>query len=118
MIPESLGDVVEYREAIWPIGRSIMSTAKRAIGVGRDSDLSHTPPPLPAGIVKALRVFKAHFPELLKKHPDKWVACNGERVLYVGDSQEALFKKCRKSGIPDGEFVVLYTLPDAADFID
>lgn len=95
-----------------------MSTAKSTGSVDQNAEINHTPPPLPPGIVKALRVFKAHLPELLKKHPDKWVACDGERVLYIGNSQEVLFKKCRKRGIPDGEFIVLYTLPDAADYID
>jgi hypothetical protein len=95
-----------------------MSTAKRAIGAGQDPEVNYTPPPLPPGIVKALRVFKAHFSELLKKHPDKWVACDGERVLFIGDSQEVLYRKCRRRGLGPDEFVVLYTLPDAADYID
>ena len=95
-----------------------MSAAKSAGGANPPAEVEYVPPPLPPGIVKALRVFKAHFPELLKKHPDKWVACDGERVLYVGDSQEVLYKKCLKRGIPDGEFIVLYTLPDATEYID
>ena len=60
-----------------------MSTAKRTSGTKAPADLEYIPPPLPPGVVKALRVFKAHFPELLKKHPDKWVACDGEpRVVH------------------------------------
>jgi hypothetical protein len=95
-----------------------MSTAKSMSDANRPVEVEYTPPPLPPGVVKALRVFKAHFPELLKKHPDKWVACDGERVLYIGDSQEVLYKKCLKRGLKEDEFIVLYTLPDATEFID
>ncbi|MBA4067408.1 MAG: hypothetical protein C0501_27600 [Isosphaera sp.] len=95
-----------------------MSAEKSTAGANPPAEPEYVCPPLPSGIVKALRVFKAHFPELLKKHPRRWVACDGERVLYVGDSQQVLFDKCLKRGIPDGEFIVLYTLQDATEFID
>lgn len=73
---------------------------------------------LPPGITKALRVFKEHFPELIAKHPHRWAACDTKRLLYVGDSQEVLYAKCLKRGIPDGEFIVLCILRDATEFID
>jgi hypothetical protein len=95
-----------------------MSAEKSTAGANPPAEVEYVPPPLPPGIVKALRVFKAHFPELLRKHPDRWVACDGERVLYVGDSQEVLYKRCRKRGLAPDEFIVLYTLPDAADEIE
>lgn len=89
------------------------------------SPASNTPEPadphrvvLPPGIERALRVFKAHFPELIAKHPDRWAACDGERVLWVGDSQEVLYKRCLKRGLKEDEFIVLCLLPDATEFID
>lgn len=79
---------------------------------------SYEPPPLPPGIAKALRVFKAHFPELIAKHPKRWAACDGKKVLFVGDSQEVLYARCLKRGLKATEFVVLCLLPDATEFID
>jgi hypothetical protein len=69
-------------------------------------------PPLLPSTVKALRVFKAHFPALIEKYPGDWAACDGERVLYVGSSQEDLYKRCLKRGLAETEFVVLCLLPD------
>jgi hypothetical protein len=73
---------------------------------------------LPPGIERALRVFKAHFPELIARHPKRWAACDGNGVLFVGDSQEVLYKRCLKRGLSEDEFVVLCLLPDATEFID
>lgn len=75
-------------------------------------------PPLLPETVKALRVFKTYFPDLIKKYPGDWAACDGERLLYVGDSQEVLYKKCLKRGLAETEFVVLCLLPDATEYID
>lgn len=84
-----------------------------------DPELAHyVPPTLPPGITRALRAFKARFPDLLAKHPDRWVACDGNGVLFIGDSQEVLYKRCLKRGLKEDEFVVLYLLPDAAEYID
>ena len=73
---------------------------------------------LPPGVVKALRVFKAHFPMLLKKHPNRWVACDGERVLDGGGSHDSLDRRCPDRGLAETEFLDLYMLPDAAEYID
>jgi hypothetical protein len=73
---------------------------------------------LSPGVVKALRVFKEHFPELLKKHPGKWVACDGKRVLFVDVSHEVVYKQSLDCGLKEDEFVVLCLLPDAANYID
>lgn len=75
-------------------------------------------PPLPPGIVKALRVFKGRFPELLKKHPHRWAACDRERLLFVSDSWDVAYDRCLKRGLKPDEFVVCCILPDATEFID
>jgi hypothetical protein len=86
------------------------------------SPASNTPAPppvvLPPGIVKALRVFKAHFPELLKKYPRQWAACDTTRFLFVGESWDAIYKRCVKRGLKEDEFVVCCLLPDATEYID
>lgn len=73
---------------------------------------------LPPGIEHALRVFKAHFPDLIAKHEKRWAACDTERLLWVGDSHEVLYKRCLKRGLKEDEFIVLCILPDATEFID
>lgn len=78
----------------------------------------YVPPPLHPATVQALRVFKAHFPELIRKHYHRWAACDGEKVLYVGDSQEVLYRRCLKKGLKEEEFIVLCILSDATEFID
>ena len=75
-------------------------------------------PPVPPGIIRALRVFVAHFPELLKKHNGRWVACDGTGVLFFGDSQEVLYKRCLKRGLKPDEFIVDYIMPGAIDNLD
>src|SRR5437879_5860479 len=74
--------------------------------------------PVPPGIIRALRVFVAHFPELLKKHDRKWVACDGNGILFFGDSQDVLYKRCLKRGLKPDEFVVNYVMPGAIDDLD
>jgi hypothetical protein len=73
---------------------------------------------VPAGIRKALKVFLAKFPELLQKHYRRWVACDATGVIFVGDSQEALYKKCLSRGLKPDEFVVDYILPGAFEDLD
>jgi hypothetical protein len=79
---------------------------------------AYEPPPLPPGIRRALRVFVAHFPNLLRKHHRKWVACDGNGVLYVGDSQESVYRRCLKRGLKDDEFVVDFVLPGTLDALN
>ena len=74
--------------------------------------------PTPPGIIRATRVFAAHFPELLKKHDREWVACDGSRILFFGDSQEVLYNRCLKRGLKPDEFIVDYITPGAIDDID
>ena len=59
-------------------------------------------------------MFKAHFPVLLKKHMDKWVACDAKGILYVGKPWDVLYKRCLKKLKPD-EFIVDYVMPGAID---
>ena len=87
-------------------------------GVPDPAEAEYAPPQLPPGIAKALRVFKAHFPELMKKHPGDWAACDGEKLLFVGRSWDAIYKRCVKRGLKEDEFIVLCLLPDATEFID
>jgi hypothetical protein len=87
-------------------------------GVGYDSGGTNSVPPISPGIRKALRTFKTLFPDLLAQQPGKWVACDGERLLFTGDSQEILYARCLKRGLSETEFVVLCLLPDAAEYID
>ena len=91
-----------------------MSAAKSAPPT--DAGANPTVPELPPGIVKALRVFNAHFSELLAKHPGRIAACDGEKVLFIGDDQEVLYAKCRKRGLKPDEFVVIWLVPDATDY--
>src|SRR5438105_794143 len=74
--------------------------------------------PTPPGIIRATRVLVAHFPELLKKHDRKWVACDGNGILFFGDSQEVLYKRCLKRGLKPDEFVVDYIEPGALHDLD
>lgn len=74
--------------------------------------------PTPPGIVRATRVLVSHFPELLKKHERRWVACDATGVLFVGDSQEGLYQRCLKRGLKPDEFVVDYIMPGAIDNLD
>ena len=86
-------------------------------GVPDPAEAEYAPPQLPPGIAKALRVFKAHFPELLKKHPEKWVACSADGVLTIGESWDALYNRCLKTMKPD-EFIVDFVMPGAIDDLD
>jgi hypothetical protein len=74
--------------------------------------------PTPPGIIRATRVLVAHFPELLKKHDREWVACDANGILFFGDSQEVLYKRCLKRGLRPDEFIVDYIMPGAIDDID
>ncbi len=95
-----------------------MSATKSPEDASPRAGAGYVPPPLPPGIVKALRVFKAHFPELLKKHPGEWAACDSERLLFVGQSWDAIYGRCVKRGMKEDEFIVLCLLPDATEYID
>ena len=95
-----------------------MSTAKSTRGAKAPADVEYIPPPLPPGVVKALRVFKAHFPELLKKHPGEWAACSSDQFLFVGRSWDKIYQRCLKLGLKEEQFIVLCLLPDATEFID
>jgi hypothetical protein len=94
-----------------------MSAAKSP-ATPSDTPASYTPPELPPGIVKAFGVFKAHFAELLAKHPKRIAACDGERVLFIGDDQQELYTKCLKRGLKEGEFIVVWIVPDATDYMN
>ncbi|MCI0704057.1 MAG: hypothetical protein L0241_23610 [Planctomycetia bacterium] len=94
-----------------------MSAAKSPSGAEVAPAEDYVPPPLPEGIRKSLRVFKAHFPELLKKHPGWWAACDASELLFVGNDWDTIYKKCLKRGLKETEFVVVCLLPDAADSI-
>jgi hypothetical protein len=95
-----------------------MSRAKSTSGARPPSDPDADLRPVPEGIRKALKVFVAEFPELLKRHYRKWVACDATGVLFVGDSQEVLYKKCLAKGLGPDQFVVDYMLPGAFDDLD
>ena len=84
-----------------------MSAAKSTRRRESSRRREYIPPPLPPGVVKALRVFKAHFPELLKKHPGEWVACASDQFLFVGRSWDKIYQRCLKLGLKEEEFIVL-----------
>jgi hypothetical protein len=90
-----------------------MSTAKSAGGVNPPSGPDHAEPGIPPGIRKALRVFVDNFPELLKKHLNKWVACDASGVLFAGRSWDVIFNRCLKRGLKPDEFIVNYVMPGA-----
>src|SRR4051812_35708916 len=84
-----------------------------------DPDLAgYVPPTLPPETRRALRVLVAHFPELLKKHQRKWVACDGNGVLFVGRSWDAVYNRCLKRGLKPEEFVLEYVLPGGLHDLD
>jgi hypothetical protein len=95
-----------------------MPRAKTTSGNNPPSDPNDDLRPVPDGIRRALKVFIEKFPELLKKHYRKWVACDATGVLFVGDSQEVLYQKCLKKGLDPDEFVVDFVLPGAFDDVD
>lgn len=95
-----------------------MSAAKSVRKAKSPADVENGPPPLPPGVEKALRVFKAHFPELLKQHPGEWAACDQNQFLFVGKSWDRIYERCLKRGLKEDEFVVLCLLPDATAYID
>jgi hypothetical protein len=68
---------------------------------------------LPAMPVSSLReqsmaAFYRNLPELLKKHYGKWVAYHGDELVGVGGSQTKLYELCRRRGLKDDEFDVLF----------
>ncbi len=44
--------------------------------------------------------------ELIKEHPDKWVAMGGDGVLAVGDSMKEVLEEVERQGVDSGETVV------------
>jgi hypothetical protein len=95
-----------------------MTTAKKMSGAKSPADPDFVEPGIPPGIRKALRVFVDNFPELLKKHLNKWVACDTNGVLFAGYSWDVIFNRCLKRGLKPDEFVVNYVMPGAIDDIN
>ena len=79
---------------------------------------NYVPPPLPPETVRALRVLVANYPELLKRHDRKWVACDGNGVLFVGPTWDSVFNRCRKRGLKLEEFVIEYVMPGGLHDLD
>jgi hypothetical protein len=74
--------------------------------------------PVPPETIRVLRVLVAHFPEWLKKHDGKWVACDENGFLFAGKSWDAIFKRCLKRGLKPEEFVIEYMMPGALHALD
>ena len=79
---------------------------------------NYVPPPLPPETVRALRVLVAHFPEWLKKYDRKWIACDGNGLLFVGTSWDSVFKRCLKRGLRVEEFAIEYMSPGGLHDLD
>jgi hypothetical protein len=57
---------------------------------------------------QALEAFYRDLPELLRKHPGRWVAYHGDERFAVGRTETALYQKCLGHGLKEDEFIVLF----------
>jgi hypothetical protein len=61
--------------------------------------------------------FEAHFPELLDKYPNKWVAVHGAKVVGTGKDLSRLLGRLKKKGIPTNETVIHFLNPNPKPLI-
>jgi hypothetical protein len=47
--------------------------------------------------------FDEHRPELLRRHPERWIAVYDQRVVGVARDPEALIRQLERQGIPPGQ---------------
>ena len=71
-------------------------------------------PPLPK-IMRSIEAFRRDLPELLKTHPDRWVAYSGDERLGFGRTQTALCQTCFRRGLTLDDFIVAFVEPGAFD---
>jgi hypothetical protein len=70
---------------------------------------------VPPMIQKALEKHRRDLPELMKKHPDQWVAYHGETRLEFGRSKRKLYHKYLDRGLKVDEVIVLAVEPELPD---
>ena len=61
--------------------------------------------------------FEAHFAELLKKYPNKWVAVHGAKVVGTSKDLSRLLSRLRKKGVPTNETVIHFLNPNPKPLI-
>ena len=71
--------------------------------------------PISPMIKLALETHRRDLPELLKTHPDQWVAYHGEKRLEFGRSKGKLYRKYRDCGLRRDELIVLAVEPGFFD---
>jgi hypothetical protein len=59
---------------------------------------------------RSQQAYYRDLPELLREHRWDSVAYHGDRRVGIAPSGEELYEKCRKEGLPEGEYVVLLIL--------
>ena len=70
--------------------------------------------PLPM-IQKSIDAFRRDLPELLKTHPDRWVAYHGDERVGFGRTETELYRRCFARGLTRDDFIVGFTEPGAFD---
>jgi hypothetical protein len=57
-------------------------------------------------VKKEMQAFRTMLPELLKKHPDKWVVVEGGKLSGVFEDEETAHSFALEEYGPDGGFIV------------
>jgi len=73
----------------------------------------HLPTPPASLRDQSMAAFYRNLPELLKKHYGKWIAYHGDELVGVGRTQTELYELCRRRGLNDDEFDVLFATAQA-----
>ncbi|HYT93400.1 MAG TPA: hypothetical protein VEL76_32080 [Gemmataceae bacterium] len=67
--------------------------------------------PVAPEILEADKVFREQLPELLRTHPNQWVAYSGSQCLGFHTSGQALYQECLAQGFAPEQFVVKNIAP-------
>ena len=64
---------------------------------------------------QALEAFQRDLPELWSKHPQQWIAYQGDRQLGMGVHKHALYQECFQRGLQRDEFVIFSIEPQETE---
>jgi hypothetical protein len=71
-------------------------------------------PPLPK-IMQSIEAFRRDLPELLRTHPDRWVAYSGDERLGFGKTETGLYQRYFQRGLTQDDLIVAFIEPGAFD---